>query len=192
MYTSYNITTPNADLPVTIDAAKMHLRMDDLSHEDTVIQSMVMSAASHVEKQYGMALLTQTVTEYWSAFPCLDSEPMVLRIQPVQSVTSVQYIDTDGLTQTWDTDEWTYGGYNGATFIVPLPDYTWPVTWAVPNAVTVTYEAGFGDTPDSVPPAVAHAIKFMVADMFERREDTPQTFTRASENLLRPYYRWTA
>lgn len=191
MYKAYTILTPNADLPVTLEEAKQHLRMDDLTHEDTTISSYVMACASHIETVYGMALLTQTVKEYWSAFPCGTNEPMLLRIQPVQSITSVQYIDTDGLTQTWDTDEWTSGGYNNTTFITPLPNYSWPSTWNVPNAVIVTYEAGFGDLPSNVPSGIKQAIKFMVADMFETRQDTPQTFTRASENLLRPYYRWS-
>lgn len=191
-YKAYTITTANPDLPVPLDGVKRHLRMDDLSQEDETIQAMVMAATSNIEKQYGLCLLTQTVTEYWSAFPCSTDEPMMLRIQPVQSITSVQYLDTDGLTQTWDSDEWVFGGYNGTTFITPLPDFSWPSTWATPNAVIITYEAGYGDSPDNVPPAIAQAIKFMVADMFERREDTPQTLVRASENLLRPYYRWTA
>lgn len=191
-YKAYTITTPNLDLPVALDGMKRNLRMDDLSHEDDTIQAMVMSAASHIEKQYGLSLLTQTIKEYWSAFPCTASEPMMLRIQPIQSITSVEYIDTNGLTQTWDADEWAYGGYNGTTFIIPLPGFAWPSTWATPNAVIVTYQAGFGDSPDDVPTDIGQALKFMVTDMFEKREDSPQTFTRASENLLRPYYRWAA
>ena len=189
-YKAYNIITPNADLPVSLDDAKRHLRMDDLSHEDETIIAMVMACASHVEKAYGLCLLTQTVKEYWSAFPPSASEPMLLRIQPIQSITSIQYVDTNGVSQTWDTDEWTSGGYNGTTFVIPKPDYTYPTAWATPNAITLTYEAGFGDTTTDVPGAIAQAIKYMVADMFERREDAPQSFTRASENLMRPYYRW--
>lgn len=191
-YKAYTITTANLDLPVPLDAVKQHLRMDDLSHEDSTITAMVMAATSNIEKQYGLALLTQTVTEYWSAFPSSSSEPMLLRIQPIQSITSVQYLDTDGLTQTWDSDEWNYGGFNGTTFIIPTPEFSWPSTWAAPNAVIVTYEAGFGDSPDNVPWDIAQTIKYMVADMDQKREDSPQTFTRASENLMRPYYRWAA
>lgn len=191
-YKAYTITTPNLDLPVALDEVKKDLRMDDLSHEDSVIMAKVMAASVGIEKEYGLALLTQTIKEYWSAFPVGNCDPMLLRIQPVQSVTTVEYIDTDGLTQTWDADEWTYGGYNGTTFIIPTPGYTWPSTWATPNAVIVTYEAGYGDSPENVPWPIAQAIKYRTADMFEKREDTPQTFTRASENLLRPYYRWSA
>ncbi len=192
MYKAYTIYTPNAELPVTLDDVKKHLRMDDLSHDDDSIMAYIMSASRNVEKQYGIALLTQTVKEYWSAFPCLTTEPLLLRIQPVQSITSIEYLDENGLTQTWDEEEWAFGGYNGATFIVPTPDHTWPATWSVPNAITITYEAGWGDLPTNVPNDITQALKFMVADYFERREDSPQTFTRASENLLRPYYRWAA
>lgn len=191
-FKAYTVTVSNPDLPVTLDSAKRHLRMDDLSHDDETIQSIIMSAAAHIEKQYGMAILSQTITEYWSAFPTSEQDALLLRIQPVQSVTSVQYLDTSGMTQTWHPDKWNFGGYNGATFIVPTPDESWPSTWEQPNAVIITYEAGFGDTPANVPADILQAIKYMAADMFERREDAPQTFTRASENLLRPYFRWAA
>ena len=54
MYKAYAITTANLDLPVTLDGVKRYLRMDDLSHEDETIQALVMAAASHIEKQYGL------------------------------------------------------------------------------------------------------------------------------------------
>lgn len=190
MYTAHTIESPSTELPVDLVEAKKHLRTDDLSHEDSVIAAMVMAAARDIERQYGMAMLTQTVKEYWSAFPCAESEPMLLRIQPVQGVASVEYLDENGLTQTWDAEEWAWGGYNGATFIVPTPDSAWPATWKTPNAVTVTYVAGWGDGPESVPYNIAQALKLQVAASFERREDTPQAIARASENLLRPYFRW--
>ena len=192
MYRAYTVTVPNADLPVSLDRAKDHLNMDDLAHADERIVTWIKSAAANVERQYGMALLTQTVKEYWSAFPAKSTDGMMLRIQPIQSITSVEYIDTDGLTQTWDADLWAYGGYNGATFIAPIPGELWPSTWATPNAVTVTYEAGWGDAESDVPGDIQQAILYMVADYDQKREDSPQTFNRASENLLRPYYRWAA
>lgn len=190
MYKAYTILTPNADLPITLEDAKSDLRMDELSHEDAVITAKVMACTSDIEKEYGLAILTQTVKEYWSAFPCSNSDPILLRINPVQQIDSIHYIDQNGLTQTWDTDQWTSGSYDKTTFIIPLPGYSWPSTWALPNAVIVTYVAGFGDSPSSVPTDISQAIKYKLADMFEVRTDSPQTFTRASENLLRKYYRW--
>lgn len=189
MYKAYNIITPNADLPVPLEAVKQHLNMDELSHADELIMAYTLSAVKNIETQYGMAMLTQTIKEYWSAFPSGIDAPMLLRIQPIQSITSVEYVDENGLSQTWSSDEWTYGGYNGTTFITPNPGYTWPSAWNVPNAICVTYIAGYGDAPADLPWDIGQAVKFMAADMFAKREDSPQTFTRASENLLRPYYR---
>lgn len=190
MYTSYTIQTDNQELPISLLDVKAHLRYDELSSQDDQLEAYIMAAVRDVERVYGMAILTKTIKEYWSAFPCSADKPLLLRINPVQSVTSVEYIDQNGLTQTWDTDEWTYGGFNGYTFIQPVPGYTWPITWAVPNAITITYEAGFGDTPADVPANIAQALKIMVGDMDLRREDAVQSMPRASENLLRPYYRF--
>lgn len=189
MYTSYTIHAENADLPISLTDAKAHMRYDDLSQDDNQIQAYIMAATRTVEMVYGMAILTKTIKEYWSKFPCAPTKPLLLRINPVRSVTSVQYMDQNGTLQTWDISEWTSGGYNGSTFIVPKPNYTWPVTWPVPNAITITYQAGFGAAPADVPLNIAQAIRIMVADMDLKREDTTQSLPRASENLLRPYYR---
>lgn len=190
MYRAYNVITPNQDLPVSLESVKQHLNMDDLSHADATIIAHAKAACSHIEKQYGMALLTQTIKEYWSEFPCSAADPMLLRIQPIQSITSVEYVDSNGDSQTWDPDEWNYGGYNGTTFIIPNPNASYPSTWATPNAICITYQAGYGAAPENVPAEIGQAINLMVADSFQRREDSPQTFTRASENLLRPYFRF--
>lgn len=189
MYTSYAIHTDNADLPISLPDAKAHMRYDDLSHDDKQIEAYIMAATRTVEQVYGMAILNKTIKEYWSKFPCAPTKPLLLRINPVRQVTSVQYLDESGTLQTWDTSEWTSGGYNGSTFIVPKPNYTWPVTWQVPNAITITYGAGFGAAPADVPWDIAQAIRIMVADMDLKREDSVQAMPRASENLLRPYYR---
>jgi len=190
MYTSFTIQTDNLDLPISLIDMKAHLRYDEISSQDSQLEAYIMAAVRDVERVYGMAILTKTIKEYWSKFPATPDKPLLLRINPVQAVTSVEYIDQNGLTQTWNTDEWTFGGFNGYTFITPLPGYNWPATWAVPNAITITYDAGFGDTPDDVPANIAQAIKIMVGDMDLRREDGVQSMPRASENLLRAYYRY--
>lgn len=192
MYSAYKIHTPNLDLPISIVEVKGHLKYDEISQDDAQVEAFIMAATRSVEKTYGMAILTQTIKEYWSAFPCDEKKPMVLRIQPVSAVTAIEYMDENGTMQTWDSEEWTYGSYDLSTFIVPKLNFTWPTAAAMPNAITITYTAGFGSQPASVPSDIIQALKWIVADMDLRREDSVQALPRASENLLRPYYRFAA
>ena len=47
----------------------------------------------------GRALLTQTWDMYLDEFPCAGE--IIIPLSPLQSVTSVSYVDQHGATQTW-------------------------------------------------------------------------------------------
>ena len=191
-YTAYQVTATSAELPVTLDVTRMHLRNEDLRFDDEYLSGIIRAAAAIVERQYGMAMLTQTIEEYHRGFPCASDAPLLLRIAPLLTVTSIQYLDGAGDTQTWDPDSWAYGHYNQTAFIVPKTGYDWPTGLSVqPNAVTITYQAGFGPKASNVPADIRAALLLMIGAMYENREDAPSTLPLASQNLLHPYYRFS-
>lgn len=191
-YQGYTVHTPNTELPVLLETSRMHLRNEDLRFDDDYLMGVIRAAGVMVERQYGIALLNQTIKEYHKAFPGCDDNPILLRITPLVSVTSIQYVDTAGDTQTWDSDEYTSGHYNQTAFIVPKVGYSWPGDVAsIPNAVTVTYLAGFGTKASAVPADIRAALLLTIAALYENREDAPSTLPLASDNLLRPYYRFS-
>jgi hypothetical protein len=49
-YQGYAVTTANADLPITMEMVRAHLRLDDITSEDALVQSYLLAAASYVEK----------------------------------------------------------------------------------------------------------------------------------------------
>lgn len=190
-YTAYKVTVPNTELPVLLETARAHLRADD-RYDDEYLKGVILAAASNVEKQYGLALLTQTVKQYHRGFPLSPDTPLLLRITPLVSVTSIEYVDTAGDTQVWNNAEYSFGHYNQTAFITPKVGHAWPGNVGnQPNAVTVTYQAGFGPKASNVPADIRSALLLMIGSMYENREDAPATLPTAAQNILLPYYRFS-
>lgn len=192
-YIAYNVHTPATELPVALETVRFHLRNEDMRFDDELLKVYIKAAAGYVERTYGLALLTQTIKQYHSAFPCTSDTPLLLRVAPLDTITGITYTDTDGATQTWASSEYTSGRYNLGGFIVPGQTYTWPGSVAkLPNAITVTYTAGFGAKPSTIPAQITHAICLMVGDMYQKREDNVVSLPKASEWLLQPWMRYAA
>lgn len=191
-YRAYQVTGPNTELPVTLDMARAHLRNEDLRYDDDYLMGAIRAAGAIVEKQYGLALLTQTVKQYHQAFPCSPDAPLLLRIAPLINVTSIEYVDSAGDTQTWSNTEYAAGHFNQTAFIIPKTNSTWPSGLAnIPNAVTITYTAGFGPKASNIPHDIRSALLLAIGALYENREDSPSTLTTAAENILMPYYKFS-
>lgn len=191
-YTAYAISDRSAELPVSLELTRMHLRNEDLRVDDALVRALILSATQNIEAQYGIALLEQTVVQTHNAFPASSDTPMLLRIAPLLSVTSIAYIDAAGATQTWNASQYTSGRFNNTAFIVPKIGYSWPSGLAkMPNAVTITYDAGYGTKSENIPEPIKQAILLNVGWLYENREDPTATLSRASDHLLRPYYRFS-
>lgn len=189
----FKITVPNAVLPVSVVEARRQLRNEGGSFDDDYIEALIWAAAASIEQQYGLALIETTVEQYHTGFPGSSDKPLFFRIAPLlpaSPIVSITYTDSSGNLQTLNNNHFTTGGYNGWPFLVPTVNNDWPSDAAtLPNAVKVTYKAGFGTTAEAVPMPVKQAILLMMSDLYQNREDRPDTLPRASEALLRPYYR---
>lgn len=192
MYAAHNIEVPNKNLPVSLEYVKQNLRLDDLSQADDLIIGIIRACSGHIERQYGMALLTQTVKEYWTKFPIDSAMPMILRIKPVSEILSIKYMDGTGIERTWDSENHLIGRYNSDFFVVPKLGKYWPQATEHPNSVTITYKAGFGTAIDSIPTDIRDAITLMASARFEKPDDPVITLPRASELLLAPYFKYAA
>ena len=156
---------PSAE-PVTRVEAKLHLRIDH-TDEDATIDDLIRVARDLVEHDTGRALITQTWVLRLDAFP----DTIELPRPPLQSVTSVEYVDTAGDTQTLTADtDYTVDKYPCLGRIVPAYAQSWPTTRDVVNAVVVTYVAGYGDNARDVPQPLQQAMKLLIGEGFENRE----------------------
>jgi len=167
--TKYEITTDPAAEPVSLDEAKTQLRVDG-ADEDEHITRLISVARRKVEQETGRVLISQTVKCYWDKWPTGYGYSLFLPLYPAASVTSVQYIDEDGASQTWASSNYTADLVGMDPRIVPKPDVDIPGLGDYPNAITVTYVAG-QSTTGAVPAELKHAILTTLTLLYERRED---------------------
>lgn len=134
---------------------------DETAFDDELTDFLIPSAIDRVETDAVRALITQTWVLTLQRFP----REIELRRPPVQSVTSIVYVDSAGDEQTLATSEYeTHFPKNGAGVVRPKWGKVWPTTDEVYNAVRVTFVAGYGDGPDDVPQAARDAIKLAVEE----------------------------
>lgn len=172
--------------PVTLAEIKNHCRVDSTSDDDK-LTSYVTAARSQIEAMTGLRLLTKTQTIYVDSF----EELAFLPVAPVQSVTSISYVDTDGASQTLSTDvyEARLNDYLRPSIVLKY-NQTWP-TIRLGSRITVVIATGYGDRAD-VPTPLIHAIKMLAAywyAMAEAASDEPTTQVPMAVDYLIENYR---
>lgn len=153
--------------PVSLAEAKAHLRVTH-SDEDAVITGLIEAATSHFDGhgELGRAMITQTWAQWVNQAPGW----VRLRMGPFLSLVSVEYYDTDNALQTAtlsDFEIWRDGDF---VTLKPKKDFTWPEAYTRPDAIKITYTAGFGGAGSDVPQSIRHAILLTVGHLFENRE----------------------
>ena len=162
------VTAPAAE-PLTTAEAKTHLRVDN-SEDDVYIGALITAARQEVERYTGRALVTQTWDLTLDAFPW-GNGPIWLPRPPVQSVTSISYVDDAGATQTWATANYRVDITGETARIEPAWSLNYPTTRGIVAAVTVRFVAGYGAAA-AVPALMVHAIKLLVGEWYEQRQIT--------------------
>ena len=162
-----------AELPISLDELKDHLRLtDDTSNADLMgYLRGVVGGLDGAGGGLNRALITQSWVLKFRAFP---RGVIRLPLPPAQSVTSVQYIDTANVTQTLAASKYNLLNADtehnpGEIEIDAASGETWPSTRAVGEAVTVSFVCGYGLRND-VPENTRTVIKLLAADAFRQRE----------------------
>lgn len=175
--------------PLSLAEAKAQLRMEDDASQDTLINGLCRAALELVQNETHRALPTQTWDLVRPAFPCGVLE---LPLPPVQSITSISYIDPTGATQTF-TDyvaDLPAGPKAGPGRIAPSYGYSWPATRDQINAVRVRFVAGYGKAID-VPAPLMEAQRLLVTYWFDNRlpagAQLPVELRAALDQLIWPY-----
>lgn len=162
--------------PVTLADAKAHLRVLHDS-ENTAIERFVRSAREHIEGVSGRSLITQT----WKLWlPCFPREgTIVLPRPPLQSVTAVRYVDSDGATQTLAGTNYHVLSEGLFGRIERKASVAWPATDKQPKAVEIEYVAGYGSAADDVPADLVNSILLLAEHLYYNRgETTDEPLTR--------------
>ena len=179
--------------PITLAQAQLHLRLDleaGQHPDDSLVSALITVARQDAENYTGLALTQQTFVAYYDEFPTDDLD---LGIWPVRSITSVQYVDSDGNTQTFSSTAYRLDP-NDKPAVLQYVD-AWPPTKVQKNAVTVTFVAGYAagsPTRWNLPKPIYQAMLMMIGHLYENRESvnvgnmvTP--YPLGMMHLLTPY-----
>lgn len=173
------VTPPQAE-PVTLAAAKQYLRIDvaDDSFDDE-IATFIAASRAEIEAICGTRLITQQVLLKAESFYDFDHLP----IGPVQSIDSVEYLDSEGAEQLLpDTDYELIAGVLNCQ-IVPIARSIWPVLADRPDAVRVTATVGYGDAGTDLPRDLYFVVLRSIRAKFDGSE-------LAIENMLVNHRIW--
>lgn len=196
---------------------------------DGLVGALISAGREYAERLTGIACCTQTwlltldafpfgsivrdpnlglltPAEYpllYPGFPSLSTyKDNYIRIPrtPVQSpVASISYYDSTGNQQTLaENTDFIVDYASSPVRISPAPGTVWPSTQSRLAAVQVAFKCGYADT-SLIPNPVKHAVRLMVGDWFEHREDVtdgrreqPMQIPRGVDALLAPYRVWWA
>jgi uncharacterized phiE125 gp8 family phage protein len=161
-------TADAAKEPVSLAEAKAHLR-EDSTAADTTISALIVAARQYVEEHTGRALLTQTWSLVLDCFPTGGDQTIRLPRPPLVSVVSIVYVAGDGTSTTWGSANYRVDGSSEPARITLAYDATWPTARDVSNAVTITYQAGYGAAA-AVPDAIKQAMYLLIGHWYTSRE----------------------
>ncbi len=182
----WKVTTAAAEAVISTADMKTYLKVEN-STEDTLIAALVSGATQHAQNYLSQAFVTQTITEKldrFEVFPMYNEFGAIqLSVNPVQSVTSITYIDNNGTTQTLSASLYVLDNYRKRAVIAPAYGQGWPSARTQVNSITVVYSAGYG-AASAVPEDVKQAIRLCVADAYENRADSVKQLPSASKYLL--------
>lgn len=175
-----NCSTLPTSEPITLEDAKLHLRVTDDS-EDDYINDLIKAARGMAETYTNRQLMTATWDLYLDRFPT-GIEPILLPRCPVQSVTSVTYTDSDGATQTWTNTNYIVDTYDEPARIALAYQATYPTARYIAKSIRVRFVAGYASAA-VVPAEIKHAIKLILSSLYTVREDG-ERMPQASQHLL--------
>lgn len=156
-------------LPVPVEyVMDQVLRVANDGMDNEHVTELIYAALQAAEEMTDRAIALRTWTQVMSGFP---SREIVIQRPPLVDVTSIEYYDDSHELQTWGSSPYPYvispSGKDTKARIVPGDGESWPTTATRPDAVTVTFEAGY--TAATVPPLIKQGICLHVAEQYKQR-----------------------
>jgi uncharacterized phiE125 gp8 family phage protein len=149
------VITPPLLEPVSLAEVKDQLGIED-TRSDGLLSRRITQARSWAEDYTGRAFLTQTREIRWDCFVDRHECPSAL------TVSSVKYIDTNGVEQTVATSDYTLDTYAFIPFVHSAYGVSWPTPRYERNAVRIQFTAGYGTTAETVPALIKEALILLV------------------------------
>lgn len=190
MIRTVDILAPPAVEPVTLAEAKLHCRVE-IDDDDDLITGLISSARTVCEAMTNRAFITQTLSLSLDSFPAgggyfnraIRQNPglgnylptnggrIILPRGPVQSVSSVVYLDTLGHVQTVSPSTYRLiPSQLKPGHLINATNQIWPITFPTESSVTITSVHGYGDTGAAVPAGIKSAMKLLISHWYNNRD----------------------
>lgn len=187
------VVTPDTVFPVSLNLALRHIRA--LESDADLVKLYLRAATRAVEDYTGRSLLTKTFVLNLQSWPCYDGywqstrqfmpleyAPMwgdgklrglELRRSPLVAITGVKYWDFASSAQLV-FDPANYYTDTAATpgrmvFNVNAPGFTFPTLMKRPDAILITFTAGYGLLESQMDPMLQMAVLMFAHQMFDNR-----------------------
>lgn len=181
---SYKLITPPSSEPVTLDEARLHLRVD-ITDDNSYITSLITVARMAAEEKTGRSLMLQT----WEYADDDFDEEIILAHPPIASVDTFTYIDYAGNQASVSQADYVLNDYKHPPRLQPAYLKSWPIARDQSNSVKVRYTTGY-ESAGAVPAPIKQWMLLAIGDMYAQRERSaekpiiPQGF---ADGLLEPY-----
>lgn len=185
------ITDATAE-PLSLADAKLYARVDQTA-EDSMIASLITAARRRIERDTGLALLTQTWVALWDRWPHADNRGLatpwwdgvrempinilaqtdVIEIhkRPFACVTQIQLRSAYGDYTTVDPSIYFTERSNYEGRVIRVLGTMWPIVVMAPSgAINVTFTCGFDAIGLPVPDDLVTAMRILVKHWYDNRD----------------------
>jgi len=175
------VVTAPAYEPVSLAEARKWLRLEDDDTASTaVLQLLLKAMREDAENLTHRAFVQRTLKLSLDNWPLDHTYGLKIELPfpPVASVSSFKYYDTDGVLQTLSTSLYDVHTEQEPAIIVPAYQAVWPTIRLRPDAIQITFVAGYapGSPPDEqasqevLPAQVRLWMQTKLATLYENRE----------------------
>lgn len=159
-------TTPPAYLPLTLTEAKLHLRVDG-TDEDALIAAFIGAAVDTCQQITRRSLMAQG----WKLTLNGWVDAVRLPYPEISAVSSIKYLDEDGVQQTLDPSMYVLIGDT----VHKTSGATYPELWDGPGVVEINYTAGYNAGNEvaqqaAVPAGIKAWLLLTIGTLYANRE----------------------
>lgn len=165
------LKTAPAVEPITLDEAKLHLRVDS-ADDNVLISALITTARQLAERETKRAFITQT----WQMYLDYASPEIDVPKPPLQSVTAITVIDEAGAeTVVSDTLYDVDASENSPGRVRLKSGCVWPAHRNFASFI-IEFKVGYGDAATDVPEALKQGILQLLSHLYDNRgaEEIPK------------------
>jgi len=161
---------PPALEPVSLDEAKLYLRVDNTA-EDDAISLLIAASRGLFERETGLILLRQSwqlTLDKWPVRSADSHRRVYLPLRPILGVASV-VVSVGGVAVNVPDTDYHLDADASPPRLTEQAAGLWPKPDVPAAGITIDFDAGFGDAVETVPAPLRLAVLKLVAEAYENR-----------------------